>query len=195
VAYGEESRQACRRGEIVGPLNESIAGLRSAGATRVVVACVTAHHFLDWIDPALRARVISLVAVTVRELTTTTGTFLLLASQGTRTARLFEREPGWAGVADRVVLPGPTDQELVQRLIGQVKLLETTPGDVLAAVDGLRARNGCSGVILGCTDFHLHSRELVARYGTSRVVDALRRIAVDLDSYLALEPGRRETPR
>lgn len=155
-----------------------------AGATRVVVTCMTAHHFFGRIGPLSGNRLISLVDTTIGELSSRHGTFLLLATSGSRQARIFQDAPGWAAVADRVVLPADDDQHLVHELVYRIKRRQAG-GSVLPSVEAIRARYGCTGVILGCTEFHLYSRQLAARYGTTNVVDALWSIAVNLDHHLS----------
>ncbi|WP_190816255.1 aspartate/glutamate racemase family protein [Saccharopolyspora pogona] len=162
--------------------------LRAAGVSRTVIACFTAHHFLPLVDPVTRATAVCLVDVTVDRLAARSGRFLLLATRGTRQARIFQNAPGWPAVADRVVLPGDDDQDLVHRIVYEMKRAGGSP-QAVDVVDRLRRRYDCRGVIAGCTEFHLVSRELVDRCGPENVVDALRQIAVDVPRLLALDHG------
>ncbi|MER6031535.1 amino acid racemase [Streptomyces sp. NPDC001851] len=175
--------------EMTERLENRLRDLLDRGADRVVVVCFTAHHFLRLVDPALRQRVVSLVDVTAAELALTSGRFLLLSTEGSRQARVFEQAPGWDAVADRVVRPGRDDQALVHRLIYRMKHEGPLPDEVLPPVDRLLRRYGCSGVVLGCTEFHLVSRELTARYGPDRTVDALRTLALRLAAGPAVAAG------
>ncbi|WP_248959195.1 aspartate/glutamate racemase family protein [Sphaerisporangium perillae] len=162
--------------EIGDRLTLRLGDLLARGATRLVMACFTAHHFLPLVDPAVRRRLTSLVDVTLTELDHAEGRFLLLCTEGTRRARIFENAPLWDRVAGRVALPGELDQELVHRMVYRMKR-HGALGDIAPAVDRLRARYGCSGVILGCTEFHLVADRLVALRGEGNVIDALRAIA------------------
>ncbi|MFF0436258.1 aspartate/glutamate racemase family protein [Streptomyces sp. NPDC004327] len=171
--------------EMTERLEARLRDLLAQGADQVVVICFTAHHFLRLIDPALRERVVSLVDLTVAELAASPGRFLLLSTEGSRLAGVFERAPGWDEVAHRVVRPDPEDQALVHRLIYRMKHEGPLPDEVLPPVDRLLRRYACSGTVLGCTEFHLVSRELTARYGPDRTVDALRTLALGL----AAEPA------
>lgn len=155
-----------------------------AGATQVVVACMTAHHFFGHIGPLSRDRIISLVDTAIGELSSRHGTFLLLATSGSRQAQIFQSAPGWAAVADRVVLPTDDDQNLIHQLVYRIKRCQAG-STVLPNIEVMLARYGCDGVILGCTEFHLYTRQLAARYGTTNVVDALWSIAVNLNQDLA----------
>ncbi|MGP3998632.1 aspartate/glutamate racemase family protein [Streptomyces sp. 8N706] len=179
--------EAIRQGrvrEMTERLEARLAELLARGASQVVVVCFTAHYFLHRLDPALRARVVSLVESTTAELTGTTGRFLLLSTEGTRRARIFEEAPGWDAVAHRVVRPDEDDQALVHRLIYRMKRHGPLPGETLPQVERMRQAYGCSGLVLGCTEFHLVSRELTARYGEDRTVDALRTLAVRFSAGL-----------
>lgn len=165
-------------------LNRRLAGLVESGATRVVIACVTVHHFLDAVDPRLRAYVVSLPAVTVSTLSQSPGDYLLLATAGTRQAKIFEREPGWPEVAARVRLPTFPDQELIHDLVYRIKELSACGSEVVQIVETLLEKYMCDGVVAGCTELNLHAKNLVARYGAKNVVSPLRIIAENLDTYM-----------
>ncbi|MGW1893054.1 aspartate/glutamate racemase family protein [Streptomyces sp. NPDC002004] len=172
--------EAIMRGEVremTGRLADRIGQLVERGADQVVVVCFTAHHFLRYLDPALRERVMSLLETTTEELARTRGRFLMLATEGSRRTRIFESQPGWEGVARRVVWPDEADQARVHRLIYRMKTEGPLPREALGEVERLRERYDCAGVVLGCTEFHLVSAELTARYGADRTVDALRTLA------------------
>ncbi|MFC7386607.1 aspartate/glutamate racemase family protein [Sphaerisporangium rhizosphaerae] len=162
--------------EIARRLDDRLGDLLARGADRLVMACFTAHHFLPLVDPLLRARLTSLVDLTIDELDRAEGRFLLLCTEGTRRARIFQSAPLWDRVAGRVALLGERDQELVHRMVYRMKRNGALP-DVAPAVDRLRARYGCTGVVIGCTEFHLVSGGLAALLGEANVVDALRAFA------------------
>lgn len=170
--------RAGRSLEITRRLEDRLGGLLDLGATRVVIVCLTAHHFLPMVAPALRTRLVSLVDVTVEELRRRDGRFLMLCTEGTARARIFQEAVGWSSVADRVRFPACEDQALIHRMIYQMKIHGPAPS-VLRSVAELRDRYRCTGVVGGCTEFHLVSGELVAQCGQAWVVDALLTIATD----------------
>lgn len=180
-----------RTEEVADRLSTRIRGLLTMGATRVVVPCFTAHHFLPLIDPRLRALVVSLVDVTIGEVNRAQRPLLMLSTAGTRSARIFERAQGWSSVADRVVLPDAEDQEKIHRLIYQIKR-QGASSTVLTEIDALRRRSQCTGVIAGCTEFHLVSRDLVGAYGAANVVDALLSVAAGVRRVLDTGQPRAE---
>jgi len=174
---------------VIAALAARLRGLLNGGADRVVVACFTAHHFLDGVDADLRRPVLSLVDRAMAEAHTAPGRLLLLATNGTRAARVFERAPHWPSVAERVVWPEPDDQDRVHRMIYELKRGGSHSAAV-TEVGALTRRYGCTGVVLGCTELHLVWPRLVARYGRTGVVDALLSIAENLpDASPALEPA------
>jgi aspartate racemase len=174
-----------RHAEITALLEERLRGLLELGATRIVIACFTAHAFLPAVDPAVRAHVRSIVDITLDELGHREGRFLMLCTEGTTQSRIFQNAPGWPMVADRVVYPSTDDQAKVHRLIYQMKIHGSQPA-VLRTMDELRHRYGCTGVIGGCTEFHLVSAELIAKHGRESVIDALHTIAVDPERIAAV---------
>lgn len=183
-----------RERELAATIGARLDDLLDRGASRLVLACVTAHHFLPRIDPDVRDHVISLVGTALEEVETRPGRFLLLCTAGTRKAGVFERHPAWDGVAARVALPDPHDQDLVHRMVYHMKRRGAVP-EAVPTVDRLRLKYGCSGVIAGCTEFHLISGGLTARLGADGVADPLRAIADDLPRLLDPFALRREEPQ
>ncbi|MEN3304474.1 MAG: aspartate racemase [Micromonosporaceae bacterium] len=161
-----------------------LADLEKLGATRIVLACVTAHHFLYRLDPARRAQMISLVDVILDDLEAVGEgeRLLLVATHGTREARILERSDRWPAVAHRVVLPGPKAQDTLHRLLYRLKW-EPLTDELTAHFLRIVAEHDCQGLIAGCTEVHLLTRRL--RGGGQRIVDPLLTIATQLKSLLA----------
>lgn len=172
--------------EFAARLQQRLAGLTQLGATRVVLTCVTAHHFLDLLEPASRARVLSLVDVVVDDLRSLggDGRLLLVATHGTREARVFERHTRWPTVAHRVVLPGPEAQGELHELLYRVKR-EPLTDELCDRFLRMADMHGCAGLVAGCTEVHLLTRRLRHRYGGPLIVDPLLTVATHLKSLLA----------
>ncbi|WP_405686724.1 aspartate/glutamate racemase family protein [Streptomyces sp. NBC_00057] len=160
-----------------------LAGLTRQGATTTVVTCFTAHHFLPEVEPVLRRNLVSLVDVTLDGLVSAPGRFLLLCTSGSREARIFQNAPSWPAVESQIVLPDSRDQELVHQMVYRMKLHGPMPG-IVPTIDLLVQRYDCTGVVCGCTEFHLVSGALAARYGEANVIDALRSIVIGLPELL-----------
>jgi aspartate racemase len=168
-------------------LSRVVADLVARGASRVVIACVTVHCVLASLPAPLRQRVISLIDLTVGELLSAgTGPFLLLATSGTRAARIFERHELWGAVAERVRPLEERDQEELHAWIYRLKVGE--PGEpCLDWLVSLRRRYGAAGLVFGCTELHLLREPIAARGGESccgRIVDPLWIVARDLPKLL-----------
>jgi aspartate racemase len=170
-------------------LARAVEDLLAIGAERVVIACVTVHCVLPSLPEPLRRRVISLVDLTIDELLASgPGPYLLLATSGTRSARIFEGHDRWGSVADRIVVPEEPDQERLHALVYQLKAGGSAEGclDWLAE---LRARSGAEGLVFGCTELHL-LHDAIARRQTAigRIIDPLWTAARDLPELLSRIP-------
>jgi aspartate racemase len=186
-----EAIRAGRDAEFAERLRPRIRGLLDLGATRVVIGCVTAHHFVGLLPAAERGALISLVDLLVEELAARPDDgerLLLVATSGTREARVLERAPGWAEVADRVVLPGPSVQRELHGLLYRLKR-EPVTEETAARLRRVAEDAGCTaGLVAGCTELHLLTRWLRDRgegAGPS-VVDPLQTLADELPSLPAV---------
>ena len=169
-----------RTEELTRLVSERIEALVRLGATRVVMTCVTAHHLVDRLDPALRARLLSVVDAVFAELDVAgEGRFLMLATTGTRRVRTFERSPHWPAVAHRVVLPPPDAQEEIHYLLYRLKR-EPVGAELVRRFERLADRFDCQGVIAGCTEMHLVTRWRRAHAQGPVVLDPLLGIATGL---------------
>jgi len=152
IAEGAEDRLLDR-------LAVSAGLLAGAGADRIVVACVTAHHVLDRLPPDLARRCVSLVDLVVDELSRAAEPYLLLCTSGTARAGIFTRHPRWPEVADRVVLPDEADQQAVHQHIYRLKR-GGGRGEAIDFVRAALARYRVRGFVAGCTEFHLVTKEI-----------------------------------
>jgi aspartate racemase len=170
-----------REQEVVDALERGLRGLLDAGATRTVIACMTAHHFLSRLSPELRARVVSLVDIVAREVAASVHhRHLMFATSGSRTGLVYEQARDWDLADAKVVLPEPADQAVIHGLIYRIKRADVPDEEtVLRTVDDLMDRYRCTGMVVGCTEFHLYARQLKKRYGEDAVIDALYALAAD----------------
>jgi aspartate racemase len=143
-------------------LEQALTQLVDAGATRTVIACITAHHFVPKMTPALQDRLISLIDVIIDDVLRADAPHLLFCTNGTRKASVFQQAARWAQVEPFVVLPSAADQQRIHTLLYRVK-----QGDVgqerLADIDDLLASYHTGGLIAGCTEMHLLTKQLAAR--------------------------------
>lgn len=177
--------------ELAARLIEALEALVASGAHRIVIACVTMHHLLPQVPDALRARVVSLLDLVVGELRAAGGSYLLLATTGTRRARIFESHPAWGEVAGRVRFLDEEDQHRLHETIYR----SIKPGEPLEPLvpwlESLLGKYGVEGLIFGCTELHLFQRTLAHRRPEEtplRIIDPLLVVARDLERLLGKEP-------
>ncbi len=177
--------QAGNTQELTDRLVASLEEMVRLGAERIVIACVTAHHVLPQIPERLRCKVISLVDLVIDELLAIRQPVLLLASSGTRAARIFETHERWPSVAGWVAFPGEADQRELHEGIYRLKV-NGTLGDSQTWLSSLLAKSGREGVIFGCTELHLLHRSLACTVpSVAMIIDPLLIVARDLPRLLS----------
>lgn len=148
---------------------------------------MTAHRLLPEVPEPLRARVVSLLDLVIDEIRGTSGRYVLLATHGTRLARIFECHPRWDEVAGRVRFLDEKDQhclhESVYRLKQNVPVepliswLESLPGNTASKVSSSAAPSFTSSTarsraatVVGrcCTSSILSSQQLETSTSYSR---------------------------
>jgi aspartate racemase len=95
----------------------------------------------------------------------------LLRTSGTKDARIFEAHLDWHGVSNRVSIPDDADQEIIHRdYLYQVKKRSVSADDI-KLLGHLKQKYQVDGFIAGCTEVHLHTKDLLA--GGIRMIDPL----------------------
>lgn len=173
--------------ELTHRVTRALEELDRMGADRIVIACVTAHHVLPDVPEPLRRKVISLFDLMVDELLAAPAPSLLLATVGTRRARLLERQPRWPEIAPWVRFLDEEDLQGFHTWLYRLK--QGRPGDLeelLGWLDTFPTRYGLDTLLFGCTELHLLQRPLAARGKNPgyRIVDPLFVAARDLDRLL-----------
>jgi aspartate racemase len=143
-------------------VERSVRGLSEAGAQRVVVACLTAHHVLGALPPDLAARCVSLVDIAFDALERADRPHLLLGTSGTARAGIFRAHPRHRAVADRLITLRPEDQETLHGLVYHLKR-GGSPGRVIDFLKDALPRHGATAFVAACTELHLVTREIAAQ--------------------------------
>lgn len=167
--------------------------LVTAGADRLLIACVTAHRVVPAIPRSLRRRLISLLDLMFEELAVQPRPLLLLATDGVRASGLLQDHPAWTRASDRLVLPDGDDQKRIHRRIYDLKACAPAP-DALPWLDALGRRYDVDGFVFACTEFHLLHRHLPPSGEGPRIVDPLLTAARDLPRLLDREPSHPASP-
>lgn len=168
---GEEEPLARKLGEVTERLLD-------AGATHIVIACVTIHRVLPRLPWRLRSRVISLVDTALAAVAASDERHLLFCTTGTRQMRLFESHEAWPEVRDRVLLPSDDDQSRIHELIYRVKARQD--GDLVPSVERLLEPYTVRSFVAGCTELHLASTRLSGAGARLSYIDPLTVIAQEV---------------
>ncbi len=145
-------------------LADSIERLLQAGASEVVLCCMTIHYLLPQLPSALRARVTSLVDVIYENLQSRPVKHLLICSTGTRRLRLFESHPRWPSAQSLVVMPDEDDQRRIhQNLIYPMKK-PCQLAELFPLLESFLEKYGVDSFIAACSEVHV----LAKHYAASR---------------------------
>lgn len=160
-------------GELSERLVSILRALLHLGATRTVVCCVTAHWLFGSLPLDLRTRLISVVDVIFEEVLRRPEKRLLICSTGAREIGLFQAHEHWPAAREYVVLPDEADQDLIHRLIYQIKILHEVD-ELAPAFESLLIKYGVNSFISGCTEMHIVAKRLGT---TNGCIDPLSIIA------------------
>lgn len=162
-------------------LTESLTRLCELGATEIVICCVTSHYLLTRVPLRLRRKILSLVDVIFDGVLRAGKRHLLMCTEGTRRARLFENHERWEAARDLFVLPEQSDQLRIHELIYRLKS-NVAVDELLPLVGALLKKYEVDSFIVGCTELHLVTRHLAAADGRTGYgyIDPLIIIAEDV---------------
>lgn len=166
---------------------EALEKLNLLGATKIVIPCVTIHHFLPKVPSPLRQKIISLVDLILQEVIDSEKPTLLLCTDGALQAGIFQCHYLWGLAKKHVILPYE-EQHIIHRFIYQIKREGMNEAAILFLDDLLKKYKVCS-FIAGCTEIHLLTKYLIQQNNQSYyVVDPLLTIAKDLMQFLESKP-------
>jgi aspartate racemase len=185
--------QALMRGEALALAEEVTWRARrliAAGATKLVLCCITLHHVVPQLPPDIGNRLVSLIDLIFDAVDRSEDRHLMLCSTGTQTMGLFERHQRWERTAARIIMPDAADQQAIHAMIYEMKQQADSPRheDLL---DELLNRYGVRSWIAGCTEMHILARRCALRRDAGRAASC-----IDPLTILAAEmyDGRGVTP-
>ena len=161
---------------------EALGHLKGAGATKIVVCCMTIHYLLPKLPRALRANIISLLDVIYANLPERSGRHLVLCSSGTRKLRLFEGHDSWEQFRDSLVFPDERDQRLLHEELSPLKRNPDMPA-LVGALASMLERYEVDSFVAGCSEIHIIAKHLTAPASGHKVygcLDPLDILARDL---------------
>ena len=151
--------------------------LEKAGCCAIVIPCNTSHAWYGEVAGAVQIPVIHLIREVVLDAKRRGMSCLgILATEGTRMSRLYDEAAQEAGI--RCVYPGAAGQKTVSHIIyDEMKAgLPANESELTGVFDEL-LRQGCDGLVLGCTELPIayHELQLESRY--PQALDSLRILA------------------
>jgi aspartate racemase len=169
-----EAVESGRLEELRHALTHSVGRLVSAGASRVLIACLTAHAVFGDLPPELRKCCVSLVDIVFGELAALPEPHLLLCTRGTSRSGLFAAHPSRSALPPLVELTD-ADQDELHEHIYRLKR-NADPAATAALIRALLPRYGVHAFVAACTELHLVTG-LVDAPGVDPMLLAARRIA------------------
>jgi aspartate racemase len=147
--------------------------LKRAGADFCVMACVTAHGFVESFEKEVGIPLIrmpDIVADAVGTGAAANGPVGLLATTTTLEMKLFQN--AFAARNSSLIVPDKIGQEALMHAIYSIKKGEEARSSVLAVAKSLVAR-GARTVLLGCTDLSVLSPLQLERCAVVDAIDLL----------------------
>jgi aspartate racemase len=154
-------------GFVLDQLIDRLYRLVNAGASQLVICCVTMHYLLPRIPSELRLKIISLVDCIFDEVAKQDTKCLLLCSTGARRLHIFEDHGRWPELHQRFVLPDEEDQQMIHREIIHGVKSKHSPAVLFPVLHALLSKYRVSAFVAGCTEIHVLARWLRADSGTA----------------------------
>jgi aspartate racemase len=135
-------------------LEDAIEGCARAGATAVVICCVTAHALLPLLPVRQRERTMSLIDLLLMAVIQRQRRHLILSSTGTRRSRLLEQHPLWDQARAWLSWPTEAEHDRLHHEIYAMKL-RGSPATATALIRSLLREHGVMSFVAACTELHL----------------------------------------
>lgn len=128
------------------------------GADMLAIPCNTAHYFYDRLNESVQVPILNMVEQTVLRAKSECGKVGILATTGTVQTRTYQRICEQHGLACAV--PDAQKQQAVMDIIyGDIKQGKPADMQAFAEVTNALRADGCTRVILGCTELSLIKRD------------------------------------
>ncbi|MCK5522464.1 MAG: aspartate/glutamate racemase family protein [Thiomargarita sp.] len=169
---------------LIRSLVKTLEKLTQLGASKIVITCITIHHFLPSVPANLRKNIISLIDIIIQEILREKKRYLLLCTNGTRQAGIFQNHSQWFLADEYVILPDEADQSTIHYLIYHLK--KSGYQDAINFhLDNLIKKYSVDSLIAGCTEFHLLTKYFMTYKGQNDcIIDPLLAIAKNIRSLM-----------
>ncbi|HVE43610.1 MAG TPA: aspartate/glutamate racemase family protein [Gammaproteobacteria bacterium] len=166
---------------VITSFEEKIEGLLTLGAKEIMIACITAHLYLDKLSDKARQHIVSIPQLLYGKLNESPGKNLILSSMATYENRVVNHPNS--------IYPSLEDIHLVQDYIFKIKLTQDKSifHDFIQLINQLADKYHAESLIFACTELHLVNA-FIQDSGITvpyRVVDPLEIVA----DYIIGHPG------
>jgi aspartate racemase len=182
-----ESFRAGSFDPLLARLADVLQRLCDLGSTRIVICCFTIHHLMPGLPGHLREKVWSLIEVALAAAIERRERQLLVCSNGSRDMKVFESHGLWGAAKEFVVFPDERDQQLIHKMIYEIKSNHDV-GELVGPFKSILANYSTDSFISGCTEIHLLAKRLAVDGGV-RCIDPLTIIAKRLMPRSANAPA------
>jgi len=132
--------------------------LENAGATCLVITCLTSHFFYEDLAKAIKIPILNMPEETARFIADSGIKKVgLLATDGALKGRVFHTTFEKSGI--EMLLPPESSQSELMEIIYSVKCAQAVAPDALDAIAAQLRKNGARAVILGCTELSLIAKK------------------------------------
>ncbi len=167
-------------------LVEILNDLDQVGANVFIICCFTIHYIVPRLPKYFNDRIISLVEVALNEVALTSDEkFLFLSTIGTRKMKILERHPQWHQVTDQIYFLSDADQNRVHQFIYEHLKVGVCPSIIADELVAIVNKYNVQGIIAGCTEIHLLTKEDQNVFQSFKIIDPLDLIARKLPKYLS----------
>jgi aspartate racemase len=150
-----------KHNDILSLLIESCNLLKNAGANKIIIACNTAHYYLDKIKDCVNSEFYNLIHETVYELKNRNAkAVLILATDATIFSGLYQNELIKNNIIP--IIPSKKDQKIIMNIIKLTKINGKTKDNKIKLekiINQFINNNKSNYIILGCTELSLFSKK------------------------------------
>jgi aspartate racemase len=150
--------------------------LLDGGATQLAFCCVTLHRIVPLLPPAILDRLVSLVDLVFDAVEDRAGSHLMLCSEGTRRAGVFQAHERWRTVSSNIRFLTDHDQAMLHSWIYQIKKNDRVD-EHSAFITRLAKSYDASSCIAGCTELHMVAKRS-SLDGIGDIVDWIDPLAI-----------------
>lgn len=176
-----------KQSDIANILEQKIVMLNAMGVTHIVIACMTAHLYLDMIKKEVKTKVINLLELLNKTLDQQHYPSLLLSSRGSYELNILKHP--------NILYPDSTDADTINKLIYKIKL-HNSKNELLEFIDFstvLAEKYQVESMLFGCTELHL-VHTFIQQYEISLPYDILDPLEISAHALVNMHAAYLDVP-